>query len=157
VSIQSDLEAALLALLKAEDGLSSVRTFEADIRDCLFTGEKLTQGFRSTELPAVNLSATLDPTQRSPFTASETQHEIPVSIVVITKALNRKDAQLAAKGLQEAIEDVLDRLRRSSNTIGNNTLLFGNVTSSVTTLQDDPHCFAVGTTAAKITKITPLA
>lgn len=146
-----------MTLLGEEAGLSSVKTFEADIRDCLFTGEKLTQGFRPGELPAVNLSATLDPTQRSQFTAAETQHEIPVSIVVITKAQNRKDAQLAAKGLQEAVENVLDRLRRSSNAIGNNTLLFGNVTSSVTTLQDNPHCFAVGTTAAKITKITPSA
>ena len=39
MSIQSDLETGLMALLKAEPGLSSVKTIEADIRDCLFTGE----------------------------------------------------------------------------------------------------------------------
>ncbi|HZL56930.1 MAG TPA: hypothetical protein VFC21_07605 [Bryobacteraceae bacterium] len=157
MSIQSDLEDALIALLKAEPGLASVKTVEAEIRDCLFSGEKLTQGFRDTELPAINLSATLDPTQRSQFTASEIQHEIPVSICCIARALKRKAAYNAVKEIQEAIENVLDRLRKSSNAIGNNTLLFGNVTSSVTTIQDNPHCFAVGTTAAKITKITTLA
>ena len=157
MSIQNDLEAALLTLLRAETGLSSVITFEADVRDCLFTGEKITQGFRPGELPAINLSATLDPTQRTMITVSEVKHEIPVSIVCITKAQNRKDAFDSGKQLQEAVENVLDRLRRSNNGIGGNTFLFDSVTSSMTTLQDSPHCFAVGTTAAKITKITPLA
>jgi hypothetical protein len=157
MSIQSDIEQALLKLLKAEPRLREVKTFEADIRDCLFTGEKLTLGFRIGELPAVNLSATLDPTQRSQFTVTEIQHEIPVSIVVITAAQKRKAAFDAAKELQEGVECVLDRLRKSANGIGHNTLLFGNVTSSVTTIQESPHCFAMGTTSAKITKITPLA
>jgi hypothetical protein len=157
MSVQSDLEVGLMKLLRSCGGLAAVRTFEADIRDCLFTEGKLTQGFREGELPAVNFSATLDPTQRSPFTAAETQHEIPVSIVIVTKAQKRKAAYNAAKDLQEAVEGVLEGLRKSSNAIGNNTLLLGNITSSVTTLQDNPHCFAVGTTSAKITRITPVA
>ena len=104
----------------------------------------------------MNFSATLDPTQTSQFTAAEVQSEIPVSIVCITKAQERKAAFVAANELKDAVERVLNGMRKSSNAIGNNTLLLGNITSSVQTLQDSPHCFAVATTAAKITKITAL-
>ncbi len=157
MSIQTDIETALLAALRKCPALQKVQTFEADIRDCLFTGEKLTQGFRAGELPALNLSATLDPTPSRPFTLAEIQHEVPVSICCITKGQNRKEAYNSAKALQEAVEGVLNTLRRSGNSLGSNALVMGDVSSSVTTMQDNPHCFAVGTTAVKILKITPLA
>lgn len=155
MSIQSDLEAALLTLLKASPALAGVKTFEAEVRDCLFADEaRLIQGFEPASLPAINLSGQLDPTIRSPFTAGETQHDVPFSIIVVTKAQNRGAARRAAKALQEGVEDLLDSLRRSGNVLGQNALVMGDVTSSITTIQHSPHCYATGTTAVKIKKIT---
>jgi hypothetical protein len=154
VSIQKDIETKLLAALKAASALRSIRTFEAEIRDCLFTESKLTQGFHAEELPALNLSASIDPTKRSPFTYTEAQHDIPVSIVVITKALKRRSAFDSLKDYQEAVEAVLEQFRKSGNSLGANTFLFGGISSSAITIQDNPNSFAVGTTGCTITKIT---
>ncbi|HVW07303.1 MAG TPA: hypothetical protein VHC90_01905 [Bryobacteraceae bacterium] len=154
MSIQKDLETKLLAALKQAPRLAAIKTWEADIRDCLFTESKLTQGFNAEELPALNLSASIDPTKRTPFTYTEAQHDIPVSIVVITKAVKRKEAFDGAKDLQEAVECVLELFRRSGNSLGQNTFLFGEISSSAITIQQDPYSFAVGTTGCTITKIT---
>ncbi len=154
MSIQSGLETALLAALKESPGLNTVKLFEDDIRDCLFTREKVTQGFRDSEMPALNLSASLDPTSSTQFTMTETQHDVPVSIVVITKALKRKTSYDAAKTYQEEVERVLNGFRRSGNTLGHNALVMGEISSAIITIQDNPHCFALGTTTCKITKIT---
>ncbi len=154
MSIQKDLEMKLLAAVKAAPGLNAIRVFEADIRDCLFTEAKLTDGFLPEELPALNLSASLDPTKRTPFTWTEAEHAIPVSIVIITKAVKRKDAFDAVKTFQEALECVLEQFRKGGNSLGNNTFLFGEIASSAISIQGDPNCFAVGTTACTITKIT---
>jgi hypothetical protein len=154
MSIQSELEAALLAAFKATPGLRTIVTFEDDIRDVLFTNEKLSSGFRSTEMPALNLSASLDPTTSSQFTMTETQHDVPVSICIITKATKRKTAWEAAKVYQEAIECTLNGFRKMGTSLGFNAAVMGDITSSLITVKDEPHSFAVGTTACKITKIT---
>ena len=154
MSIQHDLEVALLAAFKSTPGLSTIVVFEDDIRDCLFTAEKLTQGFRDTELPALNLSASLDPTKSSQFTMTETQHDVPVSIAIVTKALKRKAAWEAAKTYQEAIECVLNGFRKMGTTLGFNALVMGDITSSITSIKDTTHSYAVGATACNITKIT---
>src|SRR6185437_9621745 len=154
VSIQSEIEAGLLAALKTAPGLSTIKTFEDDIRDCLFADTKQISGFNPSELPAINLSASLDPTASSQFTMTETQHDVPVSIVVIVKAQKRKPAFDAVKQYQEAIEGVLNGFRRSGNSLGVNALLMGDVSSSAITIQDQPFCWGTGTTGFKITKIT---
>jgi hypothetical protein len=154
MSIQRDLEITLLAAFKGAAALSTIVTFEDDIRDCLFSNEKLTQGFRDTEMPALNLSASIDPTMSSEFTMTETEHEVPVSIVILTKALKRKPAFEQAKAYQETIERVLNGFRKYGTPLGFNARVKGDLSSSLITIQDNPHCFAVGTTACKISKIT---
>ena len=155
MSLQSDLETGLLALLKAEPGLATVATFEADVRDCLFgDASAMISGFRPTELPAVNLTGQIDPTASSQFTAGEIQHDVPFSIVVICKAQDRATARGYVKGLQDGVESVLNALRRSGNALGQNAIVMGDLSSSAIAIQHSPHCFAVGTTAVKIKKIT---
>ena len=139
MSIQSELETALLTALKATPGLSTIKVFEDDIRDCLFTAEKLTEGFRDTEMPALNLSASLDPTTSSQFTMTETQHDVPVSIAIVTKGLNRKAAWEEAKKYQEAIECILEGFRKIGTSLGFNAVIMGDITSSLISIKADTY------------------
>ncbi len=155
MSLQSELEVSLATILKAEPSLQIVKTIEADVRECLFAdASQLIGGFRDSELPAINLSGQLDPTVSNPFTAGEIQADVPFSIVIVTKAQNRTDARSRLKQLQDGVEKVLNSLRRSGNALGQNALVMGDISSSAQTFQSNPYCFAVGTTAVKIKKIT---
>jgi hypothetical protein len=156
VSICSDIEAALLDLLRAGNNLASVKTFEADIRECLFSGDKLIQGFRPEELPAVNVTAQLKPASSEPFSSGEAKHTVPVTIVVITKATRKKDARSAALQYQESIVTVLDAARRSDGRIGRNTLVTGELESSSVVIEEKPFHFAIATVEGTVLKVVEI-
>ena len=154
--VRSTLELSLVTLLKAASGLASVKTVEASIRDCLFTGEKLSAGFRPEELPAIAVSAQLKPTTKSMFTASERQYAIPVSLTVVTRAQRSKDALATAAELTDLIDQILDQARKSGNALGGNTLVIGDVTSSATSIDERPYSFAISTTEFSVLKVVPI-
>ena len=138
MSIFSDLEDGLVAMLKGSPGLEGVKTFETSVRECLFSGDKLTQGFRTDELPAINVSAQLKPSRSNPFSAGEKQYEIPLTVAIVTRATKGKLALQAVYELQTAVEGILDQARRSGNALGANVLVTGEVTSSATTIFEKP-------------------
>lgn len=156
MSLYTELETNLAAMLQAAEALAGVKTVEADIRECLFSGDKLTQGFRPGELPAINISAELKPAARGPFTAGESQLTIPVSILVVCRAQKKQAAREQARVLQAAVEAVLDQARRSANGMGANAIVTGDITSSIVVVEDKPHSFAIGETQFNVLKIVDL-
>jgi hypothetical protein len=155
--VYSDLESAIAAMLQADAGLAAaVKTFEADVRECLFSGDKLAQGFRPDELPAVNVSAEIRPATRGPFTAGEMELTIPVSVIVIAKAQKKKAARAKLRELQVAIEAVLDQARRSASGLGANAIVTGDITSTIVIVEEKPHHFAIGESQFAVLKIVPL-
>ena len=151
--IRTALELAILSVLRDAAGLAGVKTFENSVRDCLFTGENLTQGFRPEELPAIAVSAQLKPTVKAQFSVSETGWTIPVSLTIVTKAQRGKLAAAAAAGLQDAVDVVLGAFRKSGNGLGTNTLLMGDVSSSATVIDEKPYSFGISTTDFSILKV----
>jgi hypothetical protein len=153
---RTEVELSLVEMLKTAAGLETVKTFENSIRECLFTGEKLTLGFRTEELPAIAVSAQLKPTKSSMFSAGERQYEVPVSLTIITRAQRPKEALAKAADLQDAADRVLAAARKSGNSLGDNTLVIGDVTSSATTIDERPYSFAISTTEFTILKVVEL-
>lgn len=150
MSVEVEIEEALLPLLRAIPGLLTV---EATIRECLFGQDKFATGFRATELPALNFSATVDPVKTSQFTTTQKQRDVPITICVVTRHQKRKTAEQTARDFQNQVEAVLDTLRRTGNALGPNRLILGDYSSSMISFEEKPHCFATGTTAATITCI----
>jgi hypothetical protein len=154
--LYTDLEAAIIALLRGAEGLAQVKTFEADVRECLFTGDKLSQGFRSEELPAIAVTAELEPAKRGPFTAGEVELTIPVSAIAVCRAQRPTDARAQARVLQLAIEKMLDQARRSDSGLGANTIVTGEFASTIVVVQEKPHCFAIAETKFQVLKVIDL-
>ncbi len=154
--VYTELETNLAAMFRAAAGLATVRTIEADIRECLFSGDKLTHGFRPEEMPAINISAELKPATRGAFTAGEVQLTIPVSVLVVCRAQRKKQAREQARELQLAIEGVLDQARRSANGLGANAIVTGEISSSIVIVEDKPYHFAIGETQLNVLKVVDL-
>ncbi len=155
--IYTELESNLVAMLRADAGLAtSIKTCEADIRECLFSGDALSQGFRPDELPAVNVSADIRPAKRGPFTAGEIELEIPITVLVVCRAQRKKAARAKARELQLAIETALDQARRSANGLGPNAIVTGEFTSTIVVVDNKPYHFAIGETQFSVLKIVPL-
>jgi hypothetical protein len=152
----SELEANLVKMLKASAALDSIKTFEADVRECLFSGDKLTQGFRPDELPAVNVTAELSPAKQSPFTVSEVLWTVPVSIIAIARGQRKKDARAKVREIQVAIENVVNAARKSDNGLGGNAIVSGDISSTVVIVQEKPYHFAIGETQFQILKVVQL-
>jgi hypothetical protein len=152
----AEVEDRLVEMLASAGTLNQVRTIETSVRECLFSGDKLTQGFRADELPAIAVSAQLKPARKAPWTSGEREIDIPLSIVVITKARTRRDALRQAGELRDAVDVVLDQARRSGNPLGDNTVLMGEVVTSATTIEEKPHVFAISTTECQIFKVVSL-
>jgi hypothetical protein len=153
---RTEVELSLVEMLKTAAGLETVKTFENSIRECLFTGEKLTLGFRTEELPAIAVSAQLKPTKSSMFSPGERLYEVPVSLTIITRAQRKKEALAKAADLQDAVDRVLAAARKSGNSLGDNTLVIGDVTSSATTIDERPYSFAINATDFTIVKVVEL-
>jgi hypothetical protein len=152
-----DLEIAINTMLQTDEDLASeVRTFEAGVRECLFTGDKLAQGFRPEELPAINFSAELKPGKSTPFSVGEMQLTIPVQLAIITKAQRGKAAIRQALKIQEMVRVILDRARKSGSALGANTFVAGDVTTSATPIDEKPHSFAVSTIDFTILKVVEI-
>lgn len=148
----SAIEIAVLDLLKNTPELAGVKTFERTVRECLFSGEKLTQGFRSEELPAINVTSELEPGRSEPFTTGEIKYTIPVSVLIITKHLNKAQARRDLQVLIQVVEKVLNAARKTDG-LGLNTLVMGEIVSSVVVAEENPHHFAVGNVTASVIQV----
>lgn len=154
MSLHDELETSLLSLLRNDKQLSVVKAFEAEIKDALFVGEKLSQGFRDGQLPAINLSVSIAGTRGNQFTAGEIRYEVPVSIAVITRALKPNDARKQAVLLGFTVLQILQPLRRSGNVLGRNIILVNDVTSSpASVVHEQPNNYAWVTIDATIQSI----
>jgi hypothetical protein len=140
-------------MLQAAPSLSGVRTFEADVRDALFAGDKLSRGFRPEELPAINVTAMSDPVQSEPFTAGELRYLVPVSVVIVTRGQDKGSVRAAVRALSFEVEKLLHQARRSDNSIGPGAMVAGAVESSAAVIQDAPLHFGIGEVKAQIVEL----
>jgi hypothetical protein len=152
----TELEANLVAMLRAADALRQVRTIEAEIRTALFTGAGLTKGFAEQELPAIGVSAEIEPAKRGPYGAGEVQVQIPLSIFAVARAQRKTEARARVREMQAEIEHLLDGGRRSANGLGENAIVLGDITSTVVIVEDRPYHFAIGETQCQVLKVVQL-
>jgi hypothetical protein len=149
----TDVEQAVLEKLQAAPGLAVVRTWEADIRDVLFSGEKLSKGFSTEEIPAVNVSAMQGAVTASPHTTLETQYTIPVTVVVVAKGQTKKAARAAARELQAEVEQVMNAARSSAGQFLPNTWVKGDLTLDIAIVADQPYHFAIAEVGASLWRV----
>lgn len=158
MSVYTDIEAAVTSMFEADATVAGMtKTIEANLRDCLFSGTGYAQGFRAQELPALQVSTSLDPVKDQPFNVGETQALIPLTVVAVTVARTKKESHDSALTLQREVARLLNGLRKSANALGmQNTLIFGELSSSTTTFADGVNWYGQSTTQAVITKILPV-
>lgn len=154
--LYQEIESAVLAMLQASPSLSGVRTFEADIREALFAGDKLSRGFRPEELPAINITAMSEPVQSEPFTAGELRYTVPVSVVIVTRGQDNGTVRAAVRALSFEVEKLLHQARRSDNPLGQGAMVAGPVESSVAVIQDAPLHFGIAEVKAQVVKVVEL-
>ncbi len=153
----TEIEEGLVEMLRAAEGLAGVvKTFETSIRDCLFSADKQTKGFRAGELPAIGVSAQLKPAKSRPFTAGEKEYEIPVTVALVTRAQQPKAALSGIYDLLAPMEQVFDAARRSGNPLGPNVLVIGDLASDAAVVADAPFFFGVATVEATVLKVVEL-
>jgi len=156
MSMYSDLEEGILAGLKMDSALSGVATFSNELRECLFTGEKLTQGFRPEELPAIRATAQEKPSTSAPFSVGEIACTIPVTVIVITRGGTKQEAHERALALQEPLLANLQSMRKSGNGLGLNTYLIGDTSATSLVIEEKPIHFALATVEAQFLKVVQL-
>lgn len=154
--IRTDVEMAFLKIFRDSEFLKKVPTIENTLRECLFSGDKFTAGFRGEELPAIAVSCQLQPMVDGVFTPGEKIFRIPVSITIVTRAGTKTAAAAAASELQDAVGYEVGQLRRSGNSLGVNTVVFGDVTCSATTVEEKPFHYAMSTTEFTVSKVVEL-
>ena len=151
----TEVEQAILTLLQNADCAGEIRTWEAELREVLFTGEQLSKGFGARELPAVMVTTSQDPTRSAPFTTGEIRYQIPVQILVVVAATKREAARDEVLRLIRSMEAMLHQARRSDG-LGLNTFIGDELLSSHVVVQDRPHQFAVGNITATVWKVVEL-
>jgi hypothetical protein len=157
MSIFSDLAVQLRDVLKQADGLSTMKTIETEIRECLFVGANIAQGFTPAELPAINFSLTIGTVKSEQFTAGEISDEIPLTIVVIDKATKGTAARDSVLDYSALIRAALQPLRRSGNVLGRNIFIKGPITAAPASIvHDKPYSFAWVTCDATLQRIYEL-
>ncbi len=154
--VYAEMEHAVLAILQNASTLREVKTFEDEVRECLFTGDRLIQGFRPEELPAIAVSCMLTPTKSAAFTASQIQYVVPTTVAIIVRSHTKAAARGRATHLMRQVEILLHQARRSNSGLGANAFVTGDLVSSVIVAPENPFYFAVGTVSAEITKVVNL-
>jgi hypothetical protein len=152
----SGLEQSIVDALKASKSLGMVKTYETSFRECLYTGSKLTLGFRPEEMPVIAVSCREKPMESDIDTPAQEIHQIPVTVTIVTRAQNAKQADAAASEIWDALRYELGQFCRSGNALGSNTVVMGKVTSSATPIDEKPLAFVMRAAEFTITKITQL-
>ena len=94
MDLLSEIETRLVDWLGSQAELATlVRTFEAELRPALVSGEELSKGFPDADLPAINVVAGLEDTTSAPRTATQSTIVVPVSIVFVVKGQSRTEAR----------------------------------------------------------------
>ena len=151
----TQLENDILRILRMADGVDGVRTWESELREVFFTGEQLSKGFRSEELPAVNVTTAVDATRSTQFTAGEIQFVIPVQIIAVTRSPRKDEARSSVLTLLRALERPLNAARRTDG-LGPNTFVIGDLLCTHDVVQDKPHHFGVGNITITVQKVEEL-
>lgn len=154
--IYSEVEQAVLEMLRDAPNLAGVKTFEADIREALFSGELPARGFNPGELPAINVSAMAEPCESEPFTAAEIRYQVPVTVLIVTRHQEKGAARSAARAIQWEVEKLIHGARRSANPLGPSSIVTGPVRSSLAVVQDRPAHFGLAQVDFTVTKVVQL-
>lgn len=154
--LYDDVEKRVLALLKAWDGLRTVRTFEAEVRESLYSADQPVKSFQPTELPAIQVTAVNNPTESEPFSAGEMKYSVPVTVFVIVRGTVKDQVRRDLRALQFEVEKCLNRARRSTDELGVNAVVMGRLQSTVAVAQDSMFYFGLGQVEATVVKVVEL-
>lgn len=152
----AQIESGLLSMLHDASGLATVRTWETEVREVFFTGEAFSKGFRPEEMPAVMITAVLEPARSSQFTTGQIQYKVPVQVLVVTRAQKASDARAEVVSLARAAEAAIHCARRTDDRLGSNTFVSGDVMSSFVLVEQKPLSYAVASIAVEVTKVVDL-
>lgn len=152
----TQIEAGVLSILQDAPGLATVRTWESEVRDVFFTGEAFAKGFRPEEMPAVMVTAVLEPSRSSQFTTGQIRFAVPVQVLVVTRAQKTRDARAEVVSLARAAEAAIHGARRTDDRLGSNTFVSGDVVSSFVLVEQKPLSYAVASIAVEVTKVVDL-
>ena len=156
MSIQTDIETALKTLLQADGALATVTTFETNLRECLFAEEKLADGFRAGELPAINITAQLKKKSSEPITCGEVQHLVPVTIVIVCGAQRAAEARTQAEWLMAEVERMLNGQRASGSVFSPNGWITGPIDTDLLRVDSKPLRYAIATIDCTVSKIVSI-
>lgn len=152
----SSIESGLLAILRETPGLESVRVWETEVREVLFTGEALSKGFRSEEMPALMITAVLDPSRSSQFTTGQIQYKVPVQVLIVARAHKTREARAVVVSLARAAEAAIHGARRTDERLGPNAFVSGEVVSSFVLVEQKPLSYAIASIAVEVIKVVNL-
>lgn len=152
----SQIQSAVLAMLRDSGDLPEVQTWETDIRDVLFAGDQLSKGFNASELPAVNVTAENDVAESEPFTAGEIRYAVPVTVLLVARGQRKAPVREALRGMQWRVEKLIHGARRSDNTLGENAVVVGTVRTSLAVVEEKPLHFGVAQIDFTVLKVVPV-
>lgn len=152
----SQIQTAVMTMIRDSGDLPEIKTWETDIRDALFAGDQLSKGFSANELPAVNVTAEGDVTESEPFTAGEIRYLVPVVVLVVARGQRKADVRAALRSMQWRMERLIHGARRSDNTLGDNAVVYGTVRTSLAVVEDKPLHFGVAQIEFTVLKVVPV-
>ena len=147
------IELAVLALLKGQ--LRECKTFECGLRQALFTGDKLSKGFRVEELPALQIEEGLNAERSRPMNIGEMRHLIPVRIaLVVTSIADLNECRATGLALQRRAHEALSKARRSG-VLGSGLWVTGDIEATSNVVQEE-RFFCVPELKVEITKVVDI-
>lgn len=155
MNFYDDIESAVMEVLQAADCAGSIRTWEDELREVMFTGGQLSKGFTIGELPAVMVTLSQDPVKSYPSTSGEITYDIPIQVLVVTCGVRREAARADLAAMLRSFERSLHQARRSDG-LGYNAFIHDDLLSSFVLIHDRPQHFAVGNITAIARKVVEL-
>lgn len=146
------IEAAVLDRLQAWPGLSSVKTFERQMRDALYADQRGAKGFAPAECPAIAVSATEESIEAEPWSTGQMQYRVPVTVVVVTRNQTKEAARAEARELQREVERVVNAARVSRNAFDGMPVQ-GALTVSMNVISDAPGFVAMAGVRCEVTAV----
>jgi hypothetical protein len=134
--------------------MTECKTFECGFRQCLFVGDKLAKGFRTEELPALQIEEGLTPERSRPMNLGEMRHLVPVSVMVVISSLDAAELRTKMLALQRKAHETLSSGRRSGM-LGSNMWVTGDLVASNSVVQEE-RFFGLATIQVEVTKVVSL-
>ncbi len=147
------VEQAILGLLQPV--LKTCNTFEIGLRPVLFSGDKISKGFRPEEMPVCQIEEGVNPDRSRPFTTGEMRHFVSVTVMLVLSSLDEKEVRFQMLALQRQAHDTLNGGRRSG-VLGVDIWVTGDIVASLSMVQDNERFFGLAQLQVEITQVVQI-